>query len=58
MNAASGSVTALRRLPEQVLRHRLDAVDAGAEVDAVQVELEDLRLGELRLDAAARCRLP
>src|SRR5476651_1979066 len=33
-----------------MLRHRLDAIDAGAEVHAVQIELEDLLLGELRLD--------
>src|SRR5437667_11857006 len=35
------------RLPEQVLRHRLDAVDASAQIHAVQVELEDLALGQL-----------
>ena len=40
----------LRRLAEQMLRHRLDAVDAGAEIDAIQIELENLLLGELRLD--------
>ncbi len=50
MNAASGSVTAAAGLPEQVLRHGLDAVHPGAQVDAVQVELEDLFLGELRFD--------
>ena len=32
------------------LRHRLDAVDAGAQIHAVQVELEDLRLRQLRLE--------
>src|SRR5581483_10068451 len=31
-----------------MLRHRLDAVDAGAEVDAIEIQLEDLRLGQLR----------
>ena len=33
-----------------MLGHRLDAVDAGAEIDAIQVELEDLVLGELRFE--------
>ena len=40
-----------------MLRHRLDAVDAGAEVDAIEVELEDLLLGELRLDQQRDARL-
>ncbi len=40
----------LRRLPEQILRHRLHAVDAGAQINAVQVQLEDLRFRELRLE--------
>ena len=39
-----------RRLAEQMLRHRLDAVDARAQIDAVQIELEDLLLGQLRFD--------
>ena len=39
-----------RRLAEQVLRHRLDAVHARAQIDAIQIELENLPLGELRLD--------
>ena len=39
-----------RRLAEQMLRHRLDAVHAGAQIDAVQIQLEDLVLRELRLD--------
>ena len=42
MNALSASVSDLGRLAEHALRHRLDAVDAGAEVDAIQVQLEDL----------------
>ena len=38
------------RFSEQVPGHRLDAVDAGAEVDAIQVQLEDLILRQLRVD--------
>ena len=30
--------------------HRLDAVDAGAQVDAIEIQLEDLVLGQLELD--------
>src|SRR6185436_16038398 len=33
-----------------MLGHRLDAVDPGAQVDPVQVQLEDLRFRELRFD--------
>ena len=32
-----------RRLAEIALRRRLDAIGAGAEIDAVEIELEDLR---------------
>src|SRR5262249_4787864 len=39
-----------RRLSKQMLGHRLDAIHAGAQIDAVQIKLEDLFLGELRLD--------
>ena len=39
-----------RGLAEQMLRHRLDAVDAGAEIDAIEIELENLLLGELGFD--------
>ncbi len=39
-----------RVLPEQARRHRLDAVEACAEIHAVQVELEDLRLAQARLE--------
>ena len=38
-------------------RHRLDAVDAGAQVDAVQVQLEDLVLRQLRLEHHGQHRL-
>jgi len=31
-------------------RHRLDAVDAGAEIHAIEVQLEDLRLRQLRFN--------
>ena len=44
------SVSCLAGLPNRCLRHRLDAVDAGAEVDAIQVQLEDLLLRQLRVD--------
>ena len=33
-----------RRLAEHLLRHRLDAVDAAAQVDAIEIELQDLAL--------------
>ena len=46
-----------RRPSEQMPRHRLDAVDAGAEIDAIQVQLEDLILGELRVDHHRQHRL-
>jgi hypothetical protein len=39
---AFGQVQALRRPPEEMLRHRLDAVHTGTEIDPVQIELEDL----------------
>ena len=39
-----------RRLAEIALRGLLDAVGAGAEIDAVEIHLEDLRLGELTLE--------
>ena len=45
-----GQRHALRRLAEVALRRRLDAVGAGAEIDAVEIELEDLLLGELVLE--------
>ena len=51
------SVSVLRRLPEQILRHRLDAVDAGAQIDAIQVQLEDLLLRELLLEQQREDRL-
>ena len=38
------------RFAEQVPGHRLDAVNAGAEVDAIQVQLEDLILRQLCVD--------
>ena len=47
---ALGHREVLGGLAEHPLRHRLHAVDAGAEVDAVEVQLEDLLLGELRFD--------
>ena len=50
MSAASPSVSSRRRLPQHLLRHRLDAVDAAAQVDAVQIELEDLALAQEDLE--------
>ena len=46
-----------RRPSEQMPRHRLDTVNAGAEIDAIQVQLEDLILGELRIDHHREHRL-
>ena len=48
----------LRVLAEEHLRRRLDAVRPAAEVDLVQVHLEDLVLGVRALDAHARAALP
>ena len=39
-----------RRLAEIALRGLFDAVGAGAEIDAVEIELENLRLGEFALE--------
>ena len=47
---ALGHREVLGGLAEHPSRHRLHPVDAGAEVDAVEVELEDLLLGELGFD--------
>ena len=44
-------------LAEHVLRHRLDAVHVAAEVNAIQVQLEDLRLRESLLDHQREHRL-
>ncbi len=41
-----GERNVARRLAEIALRGLLDAVGAGAEIDAVEIELEDLGLGE------------
>src|SRR6266542_3619741 len=38
------------RLAEVTLRRGLDAIRAGAEIDPVEVELEDLLLGKLALE--------
>ena len=50
-------VQLLRRPAEQMPRHRLDAVDAGAQIDAIEVELEDLLLGQLAVDHQREHRL-
>ena len=57
MNAASGSVRSKAALAEHVLRHRLDAVDVAAEVNPIEVQLEDLRLREALLDHQREHRL-
>ena len=46
-----------RRSSEQMPRHRLDTVNARAQIDAIQVQLEDLILGELRIDHHGKHRL-
>ena len=48
----------LGRLAEQVTRHRLDAVHAGAQEDAVEIQLEDLLLREPCLDQQRDPGLP
>ena len=48
--AASADLHLARRLAEIALRGGLDAVGAGAEIDAVEIELEDLSLAELALE--------
>ena len=45
------------RLAEIALRRRLDAIGAGAEIDPVQVELEDLVLGVVALQPERQDRL-
>ena len=44
-------------MAEIFLRRRLDAVGAGAEIDAVEVELEDLVLGVFMLEPQRQNRL-
>ena len=47
-----------RRFAEIALRSLLDAVGAGAEIDAVEIKLEDLRLGEFAPPATAPAPAP
>ncbi len=47
---ALGETEILRRLATDALRHRFHAVNAGAEENAIQVELEDLLLAQLTFD--------
>ena len=54
ISAISGSVELLDRLAEVNLRRRADAVRALAEKHLVQIQREDLLLGELLLDAQRR----
>jgi hypothetical protein len=39
-----------RRLPEHLPRHRLDAVDTAAQVDAIEIQLQDLALRQKDLE--------
>jgi hypothetical protein len=54
---ALGQAELLRALAEQAARHGVHAVDAAAEVDAVQVQLQDLVLGERLLQHERQHRL-
>ena len=54
---AFGERQLTRRLAKQVPRHRLDAVDAATQIDAVQIQLEDFFLGELGVDHQRQHRL-
>ena len=47
---ALGEVQLLGRPSEEMPRHGLDAVDAGAQIDPIEVQLEYLLLGELPVD--------
>ena len=49
-SAASGQRHVARRLAEIALRRGFDAVGAGAEIDAVEIEIEDLVLGIFALE--------
>src|SRR5918999_1670087 len=52
-----GDIEVAYRLAEVALRRRLDAVGAAAEVDLVEVQLEDLVLRETGFDVAGDLRL-
>ena len=56
-SAASDSVTKRALLPKYFLRRRLDPIGAGAEIDAVEIELEDLVLGISALEPEREDRL-
>ena len=45
----------LGRLAEQMLRHRVDAVNARAQVHTIEIQLEDLLFSELRFDEQRNC---
>ena len=50
ISAHSARFSCLRRPAEQVPRHRLDAVDAGAQINAIEIQLENLLLRQLGVD--------
>src|SRR3954468_9129464 len=54
---ALGEVQRFRRAIEQMSRHRFDTVDAATEVDAIQIQLENLLLGQRRIDHQGKSRL-
>ena len=45
-------------MAEEAARRGVDAVGAAAEIDAVEIELEDLVLAELALERERQDRLP
>ena len=56
--ARFGQVHVARRLAEIILRRRVDAEGAAAHIGAVEIELEDLVLGQARLQPHAPGTLP
>ena len=56
--AASASVSVAGRLAEEALRGRLDAVGAAAEVDAIEIDLEDVALAQAHLQPQAPASAP
>ena len=57
MTALSNRVSLRRRFAEIALRRGIDAVSAGAEIDPVQIDFEDLVLGEAVLEPQRQQRL-
>ena len=57
MIAASARLSSVGAMAEEAARRGVDAVGAAAEIDPVEIELEDLVLGELRLQRQRQDRL-